>query len=601
MHLQNAARLWPLFSVLRLVLAQSQAQWDVLNATVGGRLHVNTPFELPCFSVYNGKQVVINEAECTTVRENYDVAGFRANFPSGYYYSQGEMCLSDPADACVLNSSVTPAAMPAAGASCSQGDLPSYYIDVRESTDVTAAMAFSNITGVPLVIKNSGHDYATRSSQKGALMLWVHNLKDMVQHDNFVPSGCTSGTSAGRAITVATGVSSDEAVIFASDHNSTILVGASTEIAISGGWVLGGGHGILSPVYGLGADRAVEFNIVTPDGVLRIVNECQNQDLYWALKGGGGGTFGVVMSVVHRVEPKLPIAVAHITLPSNITADTSLEWIELVARESLTWGKSGWGGHVQGTGMTYVNPLPGMANLKDNGTAAQESVRNATEFALSLGGTSVVEVLPDFLSVWNTYIKATTGGASPGLPTSRLIPRSLFSTDEGIEKLMGYFTAVQELGFDPRTTYVPADTPFVATDSKPGKGTNATTNYGTSVHPAWYSVLWSITGGTVFPFNSSYATRLQDLTVVTEVTILSEQLTGSAGASYPNEANPFAWNWQQNGWGANYERLLDIKKKYDPHGLLKCWKCVGFEDADITTERYRCEGNLQQDIIAALS
>ncbi|KAI0146228.1 FAD-binding domain-containing protein [Xylariaceae sp. FL1272] len=591
--------LGPLLLSLPLTAAQFNARWDALNATVGGRLHLNTPLAVPCFTDYNGRQVELDEDRCTTIRENYIVAGFRANYSSGYYYSQGEICLSDPSDACTLESSLTPAALPVPGSSCNQGSLPSYYINVQQSSDITAAMAFCNATGIPLAVKNSGHDYQTRSSQKGSLMLWMHNLKHMVHHNNFMPMGCSVGSGHGRAMTVATGVSSQEAVEFASHHNSTILVAYSPEIAISGGWLLGGGHSVLSPVYGLGVDRVVEFKIVTPDGVLRVVNQCQDPHLFWALRGGGS-TFGVVLEATHRVEPTLPIAIAHITLPTNASEATSLEWLELMAREALSWGRDGWGGHVAGMWMTHMNPLPEIANLEDNATAAKDSVRKATDFALSVGGTSSVEVLPDFFSAWNKYIKTTVGGASPQVPTSRLIPQSLFTNEEGIAAIMGYFRAAKELGSDPRSAYVPATTPFVAQNKYAGQRPNTSVQTHTSVHPAWYRTLWSITGGAILPWNATYAVRLRNLTSATRLTILSERLTGDAGASYPNEANPFAHSWRKSGWGDNYERLMKVKKQYDPNTLLKCWKCIGFEDEDITTDRYHCLGKLQQDIDATL-
>ena len=48
---------------------------------------------------------------------------------------------------------------------------------------------------------------------------------------------------------------------------------------------------------------------MTPDGEVRTANECQNADLFWALRGGGGGTFGVVLESTQRVEPKLTLQV----------------------------------------------------------------------------------------------------------------------------------------------------------------------------------------------------------------------------------------------------------------------------------------------------
>jgi hypothetical protein len=53
----------------------------------------------------------------------------------------------------------------------------------------------------------------------------------------------------------------------------------------------------------------VEFKIVTPDGEYRVANECQNEDLFWALRGGGGSTWGAVLETSHRVEPRLELQV----------------------------------------------------------------------------------------------------------------------------------------------------------------------------------------------------------------------------------------------------------------------------------------------------
>ncbi|KAI1370370.1 hypothetical protein F4677DRAFT_451445 [Hypoxylon crocopeplum] len=534
----------------------------------------------------------VDEKACALVRENYTTNSIHAELPSGYMNLQGEMCLGNPLDQCVLNNAVLPAPEPGQGVSCNQGSVPSYYIDVREALDVNAALNFSRKHRVPLAIKNSGHDYMTRNSQKGSLALWVHNLQDLSFYDDFVPEGCTADTGVGLAITAGTGVSTNDLYNFANEHGSTFIGGYSPTVAASGGWVLGGGHSVLSPVYGLGADRVVEFKIVTPDGVLRVANQCQHEDLFWALRGGGGGTFGVVLEATHRVEPSMPVAIANIRLPSNGTAETSMNWIELMARQSLTWGQQGWGGHAGGLYLTYMNPVPDIANLTDRGIAARDSMSAATKFALSVGGTSVVEVLPNFLDAWNKYVipgALTTAGVIRVLAT-RLIPRKLFEDEAGIAKLMGFMAAAQGLGFDPRNFYCPVDTPFVY-----GNGSKPESKK-TSVQPAWYNSLWDVSTSLTIPWNASYAERLQNMTALTRVTVLAEELTGDDGGTYLNEANPFTPNWRESWWGDNYAALLDIKKKYDPEGLLKCWKCVGFEDEDISTDRFSCQGKLQLDV-----
>jgi FAD/FMN-containing dehydrogenase len=63
----------------------------------------------------------------------------------------------------------------------------------------------------------------------------------------------------------------------------------------------------LSPAFGLGVDRVLQFKIVTPDGQYRTVNKCQNEDLFFALRGGGGGTFGVVLESTSIASPQVTV------------------------------------------------------------------------------------------------------------------------------------------------------------------------------------------------------------------------------------------------------------------------------------------------------
>lgn len=65
---------------------------------------------------------------------------------------------------------------------------------------------------------------------------------------------------------------------------------------------------MLSPQYGLGVDNTLQYEIVTADGKLQIANECTNSDLFWALRGGGGGTWGVVTKIVHKAHPASALA-----------------------------------------------------------------------------------------------------------------------------------------------------------------------------------------------------------------------------------------------------------------------------------------------------
>lgn len=71
---------------------------------------------------------------------------------------------------------------------------------------------------------------------------------------------------------------------FATEHNITVIGGADQNVGI-GGWISGGGHSPISSRYGLGADQVLEMEVVTADGKLRTVNENNDADLFWALRG----------------------------------------------------------------------------------------------------------------------------------------------------------------------------------------------------------------------------------------------------------------------------------------------------------------------------
>ena len=81
-----------------------------------------------------------------------------------------------------------------------------------------------------------------------------------------------------------------------------VVGGNALTVGASGGYSLAGGHGAMSPMYGLTVDNILEVDVVIADGTLLTANECTNTDLFWALRGGGGGTFGVVTRMVHKAH-----------------------------------------------------------------------------------------------------------------------------------------------------------------------------------------------------------------------------------------------------------------------------------------------------------
>lgn len=123
-----------------------------------------------------------------------------------------------------------------------------------------------------------------RSSAPNALSIWTHNLKSLKFHEkSFKPKGCKS-TIDTAAITAGSGSQFGDIGLAASLRNWTVITGGAGTVGI-GGYVSGGGHSALSSAWGLASDNILEMEIVTPSGDIITINECQHEDLFWAMRG----------------------------------------------------------------------------------------------------------------------------------------------------------------------------------------------------------------------------------------------------------------------------------------------------------------------------
>ncbi|KZT27587.1 FAD-binding domain-containing protein [Neolentinus lepideus HHB14362 ss-1] len=540
--------------------------WTVLSQAVGGRLSEAKPIALPCFSYYDGQLNQRNDSACAAVEAGYTSPTYRvANF-GDYMMSHWETCQST-SEQCILDSSDPSNPQAWQQYNCSQGSIAPHYIDVRSAFDVQAAYTFSALTKTPLVIKNSGHDYKGRSSQKGALALWMHNLQDMSWSKNFVPWGCPTSNSY-AAMTAGAGVGWQTAYEYADANNFTIIGGYHQTVGVSGGWAMGGGHSILTPVYGLGVDRVLQFKIVTPDGIYRIANECQNTDLFWALRGGGGGTFGVVLESTHRVEPNpIPIQVASLNFTANST--NTHGWLSIVVNSSYKWGTEGWGGHIGPANLINVTPLLSLDEAK-------ESLQEASDYVTAQGGSVVIETLPSWYAFFAKYvISAQSAVGQEYLLGSRLMPSALFQTNEGKQQILDALINM----LPSANPYIVVGTPFLYNQ----------TAGATSINPVWYDSLWHLSFHTLFTFNSTLDEKKAAYQTGNDIVATLRAIAPDSGA-YMNEGLVYEPDYEHSFWGSNYNQLLSIKNKYDPYGLLDCWTCVGWSGQ--SDPKYSCYLNL---------
>lgn len=411
-----------------------------------------------------------------------------------------------------------------------------------------------------------------RSSRRGSLAIWTRGLGEMIYHSSFQPSRCHGAST--RAITLGAGVSMDEAYIFAHKHGVVFSGGTVSSIGASGGWLLNGGHGVLSGSLGLGVDRVVEITIVTPDGQIRVANKCTNSDLFWALRGGAGGAFGVVLNSTHLVETESPLTAAYITFPP--TENNQRGFVSILGEKMRDWALEGWGGPST-TSLAYlINPYL-------NVSEAKKMLAPAVEYAKRQNGTATFQLFPSFFEFYAQVMNGTFANPPPisaaVFVTSRFIPEAVFQKKSRRDFMVEEIMKMQQAGFSPQMLTT-APLLYARNHPKPE----------TSLYPAWYKSVWSIVATTAWTTGTNLEGRQETVISLRKIT---EKLSEIApdGVTYANEADPGLENWATQYWGDNYSRLLHIKHTVDPDNLLTCWHCVGWDESlpayECTKELYK--------------
>jgi FAD/FMN-containing dehydrogenase len=171
------------------------------------------------------------------------------------------------------------------------GATPDAVVQVRDSRDVQAVLRWADRHDVRIAARSGGHSYAGYSTLGEGVVVDLRRLRSI-----------TVDRGNGRA-SIGAGAHMIAVVDALARHGGAVPGGSCPTVGF-GGLALGGGYGLASRAFGLTADNVTGLVVVTPDGRLRRVDARHDPDLFWALRGGGGGNFGIVTRFetrLHRV------------------------------------------------------------------------------------------------------------------------------------------------------------------------------------------------------------------------------------------------------------------------------------------------------------
>lgn len=320
-------------------------------------------------------------------------------------------------------------------------------------------------------------------------------------HDKFQPQGC-SITINTTAVTAGAGSYVSDIYYHLSLHNQTVIDGMGKEVTM-GGYLTGGGHSPLSHIHGLGADQVYEVELVTSAGEIIIANECQNTDLFWAVRGvsanslsilklvltfqGGGGTFGILTKVTIRTIPSGPIALYNFNLQAESNSTVYWEVLAYFVAQYPTLSAANVSaftylypnitlddrvGPVASFEGVFVLPEPTSASALADMWAPFWAHVNETYPGQTVTQTTST-VFPDLYSLFLQYADSSSAGVDK-VVGSWLLPPDILTDDAFIDALIDF------LGESGGRLYMVSGKGVW--DAEPRGGSNA-------VNPAWRKAL----------------------------------------------------------------------------------------------------------------
>jgi len=474
-----------------------------------------------------------------------------------------------------------------------------YVVAAETAADIAAAVRFARLHRVRLVVRGGGHSYLGASTAPDSLMVWTRPMRQVTVHEAFTPEG--SRVAPVPAVSLGAGCIWLDAYKAVTTGAGRYVQGGGCTTVGCAGLVQGGGFGSHSKAFGTAAASLLEAEVVTADGKVRIVNAHREPDLFWALKGGGGGTFGVITRLTLATHP-LPETFGAVRL--SIQAKSGEAYRRLLARfvdlyaaalHNPRWGEQAHFGpdnkldvQMVFNGLTPAEARAAWQPLVDFCKASPADYEGADSLlvlAMPARHFWDAEFLKRFAPPRVIHPDDRPGGSPSDFWwsgdgdqvgvfwhafASAWLPSSLLEAPNREKLVDAWYAASRHsslgLHFNKGISGAP-DAALAATRD---------TAMNPDVVDAFALAIVAAAGPPAFkglPPPNTAVGRFNRKRVTACMDALRAAAPG-AGA-YVNECDFFQPDWQRAFWGSNYPRLEAVKRRYDPDGLFTVHHGVG--------------------------
>ncbi|RAK96029.1 FAD-binding domain-containing protein [Aspergillus ibericus CBS 121593] len=542
----------------------SEHDWKALNDSIHGHLVRVRPIGHICHEPF------YNRTSCNELARLQSDANWRAAQPGALQSFNWENW-PQKHESCAIEANPN--------STCQQGRIPWYSAVVHSVDEIQEAVRFAKQRNLRLVIKNTGHDSCGRSGAPYSLQILTNRLKNITFHNDFVASRGHSRVNISAitrvpAVTIGAGVMVGELYAAAASRGYIVVAGECTTVGVAGGYLQGGGVStVLSPMYGLAADHVLELEVVTAQGDLIITNDNQHQDLFWALKGGGGGTYGIVTRATMRAFPDMPSVISTIHFTSTEADDRFWQTVTHVVSLTRSMSVNGNSGQYIVGRLSNFHWFVNWTMFVLNETNSQLVDSQVRPFLSLLGWLGIKyqyhsTVYPKISTFLAIPKQADIGGVGY-LQSSKVVSESFMASIRGPS---GLVASLSKLALDPGA--------LVTVNVLGGQVNINTSGMHTCVHPNWRSSALLVVLMQSFPPTFQAQAAALEKLIRVNAPVLTSIDPGSTGV-YFNEAAPTQDDFQTAFWDRHYERLRRIKNQWDIDGLFMVRNGVGSEDWDV--------------------